>query len=133
MQIEWTGRGVEISDRLRSRISDGFDRIERHLHGHARVHVVLGVQGPTEGTPRQRAEVVLHNRLGTFTARAESHDMQESVNQMLDKLDKQVRRAKRKVTGGRRRAERPAARAVAMAGGVAGEQVGGEVDSTDPA
>lgn len=128
MQIEWTGRGIEVSDRLRSRITDGLDKIGRHLHGHARVHVVLGVEGPTEGTPRQRAEVVVHNRLGPFTAKAESHDIQESINQVLDKLDKQVRRAKRKLTEGRRRAAREEAAAIATAGAEAGEPVGDEVE-----
>lgn len=128
MQIEWTGRGIEISDRLRARVAGGLDKIGRHLPGHAGAHVVLGIEGPTQGTPRQRAEIVVHHRLGTFTAKAESHDMQESVNQVLDKLDKQVRRAKRKLTEGRRRAERPDEGVIAMLGGDGGEQVGGDTE-----
>lgn len=103
MKIEWTGRGLTIPDRMRDRIVRGLEKLQRHLKGHTEAHVVLSQEGPEEGNRRQVAEIVVRNRLGTFTAQSESHDMVESVNAVLDKLDKQVRRAREKLKSRRRR------------------------------
>lgn len=106
MKIEWTGRGTSMSERLRGRIASNLEKLERYLRGHTEAQVTLNVEGSSEGTPRQGADVVLRNRLGTFTATAETHDMGESVGQVLEKLETQVRRARQKLTDSRRRPDR---------------------------
>ena len=105
MKIEWTGRGVEIPARLRARGTRQLAKIERYLRGPSEAHIVLSAEGPHDGGERQVAEIVLSTKLGSFTAKDESRELLESLTLALERLDKQVRRARQKALDSRRRTE----------------------------
>ena len=104
MNIEWTARGAHVSDALRERVERGLSRLGRYLRGHTEATIIASQDGDVSGTARQAFEVVVRNRLGTFTARDESHDLSESANAALTRLQTQVQKAHDKMLAGRRRA-----------------------------
>jgi putative sigma-54 modulation protein len=94
MKINLTGRHVEISDAIRKHIEARLEAAASEWPKIGSVHVVLNLEKQT----RCIAEVVVQApRHGTVEAREESHDMYRSVDQAIDKVDRQVRRWKEKM------------------------------------
>lgn len=94
MNITLTGRHVEITDAIRKHVEARLEAAAAEWPKVGSAHVVLNLEKQT----RCIAEVVLQTpRHGTVEAREESHDMYRSVDQAIDKVDRQVRRWKEKV------------------------------------
>lgn len=93
MQINLTGHHVDLTPALRSYVENKFDRLERHFDNMTNVHVVLGVE-----KLRQRAEATVHVTGGELFADAEHEDMYAAIDALIDKLDRQVRKHKEKLT-----------------------------------
>lgn len=108
MNVDWTARGVHVPDSLKERVDRRIDKLERYLNGHTEASVIVGQDGDPSGQARQSFELVVRNRLGTFTARDESHDLGESANVVLSRVEAQVHKAHDKVLAGRRRNQTPA-------------------------
>lgn len=92
MQITVTGRHFEVTDALRQHIDDKMQKIERFLNGIMDVHVVLSVE-----KYRHSAEIIVSQANGT-TVRSleETHDMYESVDKGIAKIEKQARKLNNK-------------------------------------
>ncbi len=103
MHIHWTTHGSNVPDPLRSKLEQGLGKVERLLHGPVEARVV--VDGHDGGGRRRFVEVVLRSKLGTFAAKDESHDLADSLNAVLQRVETQVRRAHDKMIDGRRRVE----------------------------
>ena len=87
MAIEITGRHVDVTDSMRdyadkrlSKLVDEFAKIDR-------VHVILDVQKYVHV-----AEVVAHMRQASVEAKAQSENMYASIDEVVDKVEKQLRR-----------------------------------------
>jgi putative sigma-54 modulation protein len=101
MQITTTGRHVEITDALRQHIETKISKMDRLLEGITEVHVVLSVE-----KHRHTAEITLLQANGnSLRSIEETHDMYESVDTAIDKIEKQARKHnKRKDTSRKARA-----------------------------
>lgn len=105
MQIEVIGQNVEVTQALRSYVSEKLEKLHRHFGNLISAHVVLRlerVDNFAEGT------VSVGGRPQDIHADAQSEDMYAAIDLLVDKLDRQVRRHKQKVTDhhrGDRRAE----------------------------
>lgn len=87
MQLDVTGKNIDVTDALRSYVADKLERVQRHL-GEARdAHVVLSVE-----KRRHFAEVNLNANGTTLHADAEDEDMYAAIDAMADKIDRQARR-----------------------------------------
>lgn len=100
MNIDFVGRGYQIDDRVRQFTEDKLGKIEKFLEEPAEIRVTL-----TEEKHRHTADLHIHHKLGLLQATEETvADMHEAINAAVDKIEKQARRSRKKITGRKRRA-----------------------------
>jgi putative sigma-54 modulation protein len=93
MDFEYTGRHVEVSPAIRTHVEDHFQKLE-HLFENsstARAHIIIDVV-----KNRHIAEILLHWREHTLTAKETNADMYRALTRCIDKLDKQAVKLKKK-------------------------------------
>lgn len=95
MQIEITGHHVEVTPALRAYVSEKVERLERHFDNLIGAHVVLWLEKLEH---RVEATLSVGGRTNDIFAEASAEDMYAAIDAMIDKLDRQVRRHKDKVT-----------------------------------
>ncbi|MBD1581049.1 ribosome hibernation promoting factor [Pseudoalteromonas sp. S16_S37] len=93
MQLNLTGRHVEITDSLRDYVNNKFAKLERHFDHINNVHVILDVEKLV-----QKAEATLHVNGAELFASTEHQDMYAAIDSLIDKLDRQVIKHKEKLT-----------------------------------
>lgn len=92
MQITVTGRHFETTDALRQHIETKIRKMDRFLDGITDVNVVLSVE-----KHRHIAEITLLQANGnTIRSVEETHDMYQSVDTVIDKIEKQARKQSKK-------------------------------------
>lgn len=92
MQINLTGRHVEVTEPLREYVNTKFSKLKRHFDQINNVHVILDVEKLV-----QKAEATLHVNGGELFATAEHSDMYAAIDGLIDKLDRQVIKHKEKL------------------------------------
>jgi len=100
MQINVTGHHLEITQALRDYVTDKFARLERHFDHLLSAHVVL----KTEGRAHEAEATVNVGGGPRLFAQERGQDLYAAIDSMADKLDRQVRRHKGKVTSHNRKA-----------------------------
>lgn len=106
MRLDFTGRNIVVSDALRARVQDKVGKLSKVLvDGIVSAHVILTVE-----KYRQVAEVTVHAR-GNHVLHGveESPEMEQSITQVIEKLETQARRLKGKWREQKRRANGKAA------------------------
>jgi putative sigma-54 modulation protein len=93
MQINLTGHHVELTPPLHDYVNSKMERLERHFDHVTDIHVVLSVE-----KLRHKAEATLHVSGGTLFADAVQEDMYAAIDSLTDKLDRQVKKHKEKLT-----------------------------------
>ncbi|GAA6172410.1 ribosome hibernation promoting factor [Colwellia sp. KU-HH00111] len=93
MQINLTGHHVEITSSLREYVNTKLTKLERHFDHINNVHVVLTVEKLD-----QKAEATIHLKGTEIHASAINTDMYNSIDTLVDKLDRQVLKYKGKIT-----------------------------------
>lgn len=93
MNFNITGHHVEITDALRDYVSQKLDRIEGHYDKITSVNVTLTVE-----KLQQKAEATIHVAGNDIHANSVQPDMYAAIDDLADKLDRQVRRYKSKLT-----------------------------------
>lgn len=91
MQIQITGRHVDITDPIREFIDAKFARLTNHCDDITSAHVILSVE-----KGRQRAEAKLHIPGNDVFADSTEQDMYAALDLLLDKLDRQLIKHKEK-------------------------------------
>ncbi len=97
MQINITGHHVDITPALNSYIDSKFERLERHFDKMTNIHVILSVE-----KERQKAEATIHVNRGELFADATHDDMYAAIDDLADKLDRQLKKHKEKLSDHRR-------------------------------
>jgi ribosome hibernation promoting factor len=98
MNISYTGRGFEISDAIKKYTQEKLNKL-------LTLQELLDVSLTLELARYQyRAELLVHNRNARFTAIARTPDVFKSINAVIDKIQKQVKRHKEKLVGRKRKA-----------------------------
>jgi len=93
MQINLTGHHVEVTSSLREYVNTKFAKLERHFDHINNVYVVLTVEKLD-----QKAEATVHLKGSEIHASAINADMYNSIDTLVDKLDRQVLKHKGKMT-----------------------------------
>lgn len=93
MRVMITGRHVKVTPALRRYIETRMRRLERYESKLRDVQVVLGVE-----KYRHTAEVLLTLNRGMIQAKASTKEMYASIDQLFDKISRQVRKHKEKLT-----------------------------------
>jgi len=104
VQIDYVGRNVQVSDRIRGYTERKLEKALRFLEEPVEVRVILEEEGH-----RRIAELHVHHRFGDLQAVEESKDLRESILEAVGKLEKQARRGRKKFKAQRRRGDRNAA------------------------
>jgi putative sigma-54 modulation protein len=93
MQINLTGHHVELTPPLHDYVNSKMEKLERHFDHVTDIHVVLSVE-----KLRHKAEATMHVSGGTLFADAVQEDMYAAIDSLTDKLDRQVKKHKEKLT-----------------------------------
>lgn len=98
MNIEFTGRKVEITPALKRFTEDKLKKIERVLDGIIEAHVILRVE-----KHRQNAEVVVHSRHATLSSSETTDDLYASIGKVIERLERQAKKHKEKFGWGKKK------------------------------
>lgn len=96
MQIIVTGHHLEITDSLKVHVNSKFEKLGRHFDNVSDVHVILSVEKLV-----QKAEATVHINGATMFAEDHQEDMYVSIDNLVDKLDRQITKHKEKQTSHR--------------------------------
>ncbi|MFK5984205.1 MAG: ribosome-associated translation inhibitor RaiA [Pseudomonadota bacterium] len=93
MKTDISGHHIEITDSLRDYVNSKMERVERHFDLVSSAHVVLSVE-----KQRQKAEATLQLKGNKIFAESVEEDMYAAIDSLADKLDRQVKKHKEKMT-----------------------------------
>jgi putative sigma-54 modulation protein len=93
MNLSLSGHHVEITPALRAYLTNKLERVQRHFDHVTDMTVVLSVE-----KLRQKAEATLHVSGASLHADAEDGDMYAAIDALVDKLDRQIKKHKEKLT-----------------------------------
>ena len=105
MQFQVKGRNLEISDALRSYAEEKLGKLERQLTD-PRVELELAVERNPSIAENHVAEATIWTNGPVLRAREASSDMRASIDQLVEKLERQVNRYLTRARSRRRRAAR---------------------------
>jgi putative sigma-54 modulation protein len=105
MQFQVKGRNLEISDALRSYAEEKLGKLERQLTD-PRVELELAVEKNPSIAENHVAEATIWTNGPVLRAREASSDMRASIDQLVEKLERQVTRYRTRARSRRRRAAR---------------------------
>lgn len=97
MNLTISGHHLDITPSLREYVLTKLDRVTRHFDQVVDVTVLLSVEKLREKERRQKAEVTLHVKGKDIFIEQSSEDMYAAIDQLMDKLDRQVCRHKGKL------------------------------------
>lgn len=92
MRLEISARHMEITDALKTHVESRLQKLKAHFDRVIDVNVVLGVE-----KHRHLAEITLHANGIRIHGREATGDMYGSVDAVVDKLEKQVRKYKDRI------------------------------------
>jgi putative sigma-54 modulation protein len=97
MNLTISGHHLEVTPALRSYVTTKLDRITRHFDQVVDVKVLLTVEKQKEKQNRQRAECNIHVKGSDMFAESAHADLYAAVDELVDKLDRQVVRHKDRI------------------------------------
>jgi putative sigma-54 modulation protein len=101
MRLQVKGRNVEVSDSIRSYAEAKLAKLEKLVKDPTRVEVELRVEKNPSISDNHVAEATVFTKGPTLRARESSADMKASIDQLVDKLERQVKRYREKRRRGR--------------------------------
>jgi putative sigma-54 modulation protein len=93
MQLTVTGHHVDVSPALREYVDTKLAKLQRHFDHLTDVHCVLTVEKMAH-----KAEATTQLSGGTIHADAVEENMYAAIDGLVDKLDRQVKKHKEKIT-----------------------------------
>ena len=94
MNLTISGHHLEVTPALRTYVAGKLDRITRHFDQVVDVKVLLSIENQTEKERRQKAECNINVKGSDMFAESAHEDMYAAVDELIDKLDRQVVRHK---------------------------------------
>ena len=91
MQVSVTGHHVEVTDSLRNHVEEKIAKLKRHFDNVTDVHVILTVE-----KLEQKAEATVQISGAKLFADDVQEDMYQAIDNMIDKLDRQIIKHKEK-------------------------------------
>ena len=96
MQVSITGRHLEVTDSLKVHVEDKISKLKRHFDHVTDVHVILEVE-----KMQQKAEATVQISGAKLFAEDRQEDMYVAIDNMVDKLDRQIIKHKEKMSAHR--------------------------------
>jgi putative sigma-54 modulation protein len=90
MELHVKGRNLEVNDSLRSYAERKLAKLERRVHDSTRVELELAVEKNPSIADSQVAEATVHVKGRTLRAREAAADMKAAIDELADKLVRQI-------------------------------------------
>jgi putative sigma-54 modulation protein len=100
MQLHVKGKNLEVNDSIRNYAERKLRKLERRVHDSTRVELELAVEKNPSIADSQVAEATVHVKGRTLRAREAARDMKAAIDELADKLVRQIGdRHDKKVSG----------------------------------
>lgn len=96
MNLTISGHRLEITPAIRSYVENKLERMKRNFDGVIDISVLLAVDNVSEKEKSQRAEIKLNLSGKTLHAESTAQDLYAAIDLLMDKLDRQLVKAKEK-------------------------------------
>src|SRR5512143_1044848 len=113
MQLHVKGKNLEVSEPIRGYAERKLRKLDRRLHESTVVELELAEERNPSIAESQVAEATVHLKGRTLRARESARDMKAAIDELADKLVRQVKDIHDKRVQGRKRVEEPESDAVA--------------------
>jgi putative sigma-54 modulation protein len=107
MQLHVKGKNLEVNDSIRSYVERKVQKLDRRVHASTRVEIELAVERNPSIAESQVAEAIVYLKGHTLRARESARDMKAAIDELVDKLVRQVRDIHDKRVDGRKHFEEP--------------------------
>ncbi len=107
MQLHVKGRNLEVNESIRTYAERKLQKLDRRVHESTRVEIELAVERNPSIADSQVAEATVHLKGRTLRARETARDMKAAIDELADKLVRQVADLHDKRVGSRKHAEAP--------------------------
>jgi putative sigma-54 modulation protein len=123
MQVAVTFRHMKTHEGVKAYVKEKVEKLRKYIESPREVHVVLAVE-----KFRHIAEITVVGNGGIFNSQGRDNDLYAAIDQMVDKMERQVRERREKVR--QKRANVSSPKAPLPRSGKAGEENGeGELSS----
>ena len=96
MRLQVKGKNLEVSDSLHRYAEEKLGKLERHLNNATRLELELAVEKNPSISDNHVAEATVWTKGPVLRARESSGDMKASIDQLVSKLERQVKRYREK-------------------------------------
>src|SRR6201986_1082836 len=108
MQLQVKRKNLDVNDSMRSYVERKLQKLDRRVHDLTEVEIELAVEKNPSIADSQVAEATVHLKGRTLRARESASDMKAAIDELSDKLVRQVKDLHDKRVGARRHVEAPA-------------------------
>src|ERR1700686_1727813 len=91
MQLHVKGKNLEVSDSIRSYAERKLAQLDRQAHGLTRIEIELAVEKNPSVAENQVAEATVWMKGHTLRAREATRDMKASIDELAEKVLRQVK------------------------------------------
>ena len=116
MQVAVTFRHMETDEGVKTYVKEKVQKLHKYIENPREVHVVLAVE-----KFRHIAEITMVGNGGAFNSQGRDNDLHAAIDQMVDKMERQIRERREKV-----RRKRPNASSSKVSSPLRGEIIEGE-------
>jgi len=102
MKISITFRNLESTEALKTHINDKVSRVRKYLQGPVEAQAVLSVEKYLHA-----CDLTISAGSLVFKGREETEDMYTSIDKVMDKIEKQIRKSKGRARNNRNAVEEP--------------------------
>jgi putative sigma-54 modulation protein len=128
MNLDFTGRHIEITPALKEFTEEKLRKLEKLLDGPLEIHVVLGIE-----KHRHSAEIQVKSRTAVLSGTQETGDLYASIGEVIDKLERQALKHKEKMRGHKhRKSLRDPEIMATMDAGVPAGEADGAAEAAEP-
>jgi putative sigma-54 modulation protein len=108
MQLQIKGKNLEVSDSIRTYAERKLAKLDKQLHELTQVEVELAVEKNPSVAANQIAEATVWLKGHTLRAREATRDMKASIDELVEKIGRQIREERDKKTARRKSVEKHA-------------------------
>jgi putative sigma-54 modulation protein len=108
MQLHVKGKNLEVNDSIREYAERKLSKLDRRVHESTRVEIELAVEHNPRIAESQVAEAIVYMKGHTLRAREAARDMKAAIDELVDKLVRQVTDIHDKRVDGRKHFDEPA-------------------------
>jgi putative sigma-54 modulation protein len=121
MQVAVTFRHMETDEGVKAYVKEKVQKLQKYIENPREIHVVLAVE-----KFRHIAEITMVGNGGTFNSQGRDNDLYAAVDQMVERMERQIREWREKV---RRKRTNPASpkSSLQQGGKAGGGKEGGDV------